>query len=155
MTRHSQPAGARAAPDERPAGRWQALSDRLRHRPAVQLAFRVWNWLWTTVRMLWLCGYATVAALLVLFLFVFNAQGQDLLRISAEQLGTWWNLLFLLGTAALALTLWYSSRLLLGREFDAYPLDLAKAQGRRRWLGRSLRQRKRLLLPLRSQIPRH
>jgi hypothetical protein len=125
----------RASDQKHPAG-WGRLFDRLSQLPPVSWPLRVWNWLWTTVRMLWLCGYAFVAALVVLFLFVLNDQGQDLLRISAEQGMSLWNQMFLLGTAALALILWYTSRLLLGREFESYPLDLANARWRQLWLPR-------------------
>ncbi len=123
---------------DHPARRWRAFVARLGRLPLVRRTVVAWTWVWTTVRMLLLCGYAAVAALLVGFLFVFNDQGRDLLRISAERLISGWNLLFLLGTAALALTVWYTSRLLLGREFDSYRLDLRNAKGRQRWLPRIL-----------------
>jgi hypothetical protein len=128
--------GTHPIPESGFAARWNAFLQWLSRRPAVQLIVRVWSWIWTTVRMLWLCGYDVVAALVVLFLFVFNDQGRDLLRISAEQLFSWWNLMFLLGTAALALTFWYTARLLLGRDFPSYPLDLSNARRRQRWLPR-------------------
>jgi hypothetical protein len=119
-----------------PSRRWSAFVDRLGRLPLARRTVAAWHWAWTTVRMLLLCGYAAIAALLVGFLFVVNDQGRDLLRISAERLVSAWNLLFFLGTAALALTLWYTSRLLLGREFDSYRLDLRNAEGRQRWLPR-------------------
>jgi len=120
------------------AGRGSAFLERLSRSPLVIRVAEVWSWVWTTVRILWLCGYSVVAALVVLFLFVFNDQGRDLLRISAQQLLSWWNLTFFLGTAALSLTLWFTSRLLLGREFPAYLLDLSSARGRQRGLPRLL-----------------
>lgn len=119
-----------------PSSRWSGFVGWLGRLPIIRRIVAAWDWAWTTVRMLLLCGYAAVAALLVGFLFVFNDQGRDLLRISAERLVSGWNLLFFLGTAALALTLWYTSRLLLGREFDSYKLDLSNAEGRQRWLPR-------------------
>jgi len=117
--------------------RWQRFIDWLLRQPLVRLLLRVWSWLWTTIRMLWLCGYAVVAVAIVFFLFFLNDQGHDLLRISAEKLLVApWNLVFLLGTAALALTVWYTSRLLLGRHFESYQLDLSNAHWRQRWLPR-------------------
>ena len=95
---------------------------------------RIWNPL---VRAPWLCGYATFAALLVAYLFIANDQGQDLLRISAERGFAPWNLLFFVGAAVLALTLWYTSRLLLGRRFENFPLDLSHARWLQRWMPRA------------------
>ncbi|MEA2078851.1 MAG: hypothetical protein U9P00_03170, partial [Pseudomonadota bacterium] len=104
----------------------------------MRLIFRIWNRTWTTIRMLWLCGYDVVAVLLVWILFVFNDQGQDLLRISAERSVSIWNLTFLLGTAALSLTVWFTARLLLGRKFETDRMDPSKAPWLQLWLPRGL-----------------
>lgn len=97
----------------------------------------IWDFLWNSVvRVLWLCGYATVATVGVAYLFIANDQGQDLLRISAERGLSLWNFLFFTGTAALALTVWYTARLLLGRRFPSYPLDPDKTRRGRKWLPR-------------------
>lgn len=108
-----------------------ALIDRL---------LEAWHFFWNSVvRVLWLCAYDTVAAVGVAFLFVVNAQGQDLLRISAERgFFSLWNIFFVAGAIALGLALWYSARLLLGREFSSYPLDLDATRWGREWLPRLL-----------------
>jgi hypothetical protein len=99
----------------------------------------LWN---SLLRVPWLCSYNTAGAVLLVYLFAFNDQGQDLLRISAELgfslRGLLWNLLFLLGTGLLSFSLWYSSRLLLGRDFPTYVLDERAAAPGRRWLPRLL-----------------
>ncbi|MEA3275154.1 MAG: hypothetical protein U9Q81_07695 [Pseudomonadota bacterium] len=120
------------------AQRWSSFLDRLRRRPAVRLIFRIWNRIWTTTRMLWLCGYDVVAVLVVWILFVFNNQGQDLLRISAEQSVSVWNIIFFVSTAALSLTVWFTARLLLGRKFETERLDPSKASWLQIWLPRGL-----------------
>jgi hypothetical protein len=99
---------------------------------------KTWPPLWTTLRMLSLCGYAVAAVITVVFVFVLNDQGQDLLRISAERAVSAWNLLFLPGTAALALTVWYTARLLLGRKFETQRLEPGNAPRVQRWLPRIL-----------------
>jgi hypothetical protein len=129
--------GSKPMPNQPNPGGGDKL-DRIKKLPPVRWLISAWSWLWTTIRMLWLCVYAFVAALVVLFLFVLNDQGQDLLRISAEQGFSLWNFMFFVGSTALALVLWYTSRLLLGREFENYPLDLTNAGGRQRWLPRLL-----------------
>ena len=102
-------------------------------------ALGIWSLFWNSiVRVLWLVGYDTVAVLLVAYLFIGNDQGQDLLRISAERGVSLWNLIFLLGAAALALTVWYTARLLLGREYPGYPLTFEQAAWGRKWLPRVL-----------------
>lgn len=117
-------------------GRWDASWARMLELTFVKRIIGVWVWIVTTARILWLCGYAVAANLVVLFLFVFNDQGRDLLRISSAHLWSAWNLFFYLGTSALSLTLWYTSRLLLGREFKTYPLDADKTSDRRTLLPR-------------------
>jgi hypothetical protein len=92
--------------------------------------------IWTWVRILWLCAYQTVAAVGIALLFVVNDQGQDLLRISVERGLSLWNLLFFVGTAALGLGLWYTARLLLGRDFPTYPIDPDATRLGRKWLPR-------------------
>ncbi len=72
------------------------------------------GWFWnSTLRILWLCAYATIAVAIVAFVFLANDQGQDLLRISAEPDRFWWNLCFAVAAVLLGLSLWYSARLLL------------------------------------------
>ncbi len=124
------------------AYRWDRVLEWLSRRPAVMLMLRLWEWvcdrIWPPIRILWLCGYGVIAVLVVWILFVFNPQGQDLLRISAERWASVWNLMFLFGTAALSLNLWFTARLLLGRKFENYGLDAAKARWLQRWLPRGL-----------------
>jgi hypothetical protein len=101
------------------------------------------QYLWSSfIRVPWLCFYGTAGAALLVYLFAFNDQGQDLLRISAElgfsPRGLLWNLPFLLGTGLLSFSLWHSARLLLGRDFPTYPLDPRFAAPGRRWLPRLL-----------------
>ncbi len=117
---------------------WHRFVAWLRQRPAVRWIIKTWSPIWRTIRILWLCGYDVVAVLVVLFVFVFNAQGQDLLRISAERSVSVWNLIFWLSTAALALTAWFTSRVLLGRKFSTYHLEWNRAQRFQRWLPRVL-----------------
>jgi hypothetical protein len=99
----------------------------------------VWG---SLIRVPWLCFYSTAGAAFLVFLFAFNDQGQDLLRISAEiplwPRGLLWNLLFLAGTGLLSASFWYTSRLLLGRDFPTYPLDPDAARHGRVWLPRAL-----------------
>lgn len=96
----------------------------------------------SVLRVSWLCFYNTVGVALLVYLFAVDAQGLDLLRISAERgfspRGLLWNLLFLLGALGLSLSLWYSSRLLLGRDFPGYPLHPDFASLGRRWAPRLL-----------------
>ncbi|MBS1203065.1 MAG: hypothetical protein H6R22_1574 [Chromatiaceae bacterium] len=100
---------------------------------------QAWGFLWSSiVRVLWLCAYATVAALGVALLFLTNDQGQELLRISAERGLSAWNLAFLLGALLLGLTLWYTSRLLLAPDFGPEALDRARSSFGRTWLPRVL-----------------
>lgn len=78
----------------------------------------LFNWLWTrVVPVIWLCAYVVAAAVAVALIFMFNDQGQDLLRIAAEGERRWWNIAFLLGSILLGLTLWYGARVLLARNF--------------------------------------
>ncbi|MGA7979819.1 MAG: hypothetical protein WCA32_06275 [Chromatiaceae bacterium] len=94
------------------------------------------------IRVPWLCGYNTVGAVLLVVLFAVNDQGLDLLRISAQHevmdRDSPWNLLFLVGTAVLSLCLWYSARLLLGRDFPTHRLDPDASAFGRKWLPRIL-----------------
>ncbi|MEE4144228.1 MAG: hypothetical protein V2I26_05455 [Halieaceae bacterium] len=51
----------------------------------------LFNWLWMRiVPVIWLCAYVMAAALAVALVFVGNDQGQDLLRIAAEEEHLWW-----------------------------------------------------------------
>jgi hypothetical protein len=102
---------------------------------------RLFVW-YSLVRVPWLCGYNLVGALLLVILFAVNDQGLDLLRISAARplldANSPWNLLFIVGTALLSLSMWYSSRLLLGREFPTYELEHEASAFGRKWLPRVL-----------------
>jgi hypothetical protein len=102
---------------------------------------RLFIW-YSLVRVPWLCGYNLIGALLLVILFAFNDQGLDLLRISAARplmdAHSPWNLLFIVGTALLSLSMWYSSRLLLGRKFPTYELDPDASAFGRKWLPRLL-----------------
>lgn len=98
---------------------------------------RLWDFIWSSViRVLWLCAYATVASVGVAVLFAYTGQGQDLLRISAERGLSVWNGFFLLGALLLGLTLWYTSRLLLNRDFKAESIDRSRSRLGREWLPR-------------------
>lgn len=102
---------------------WQAI---LRGRDA----------LWGLVLLLWLCAYATVASLGIAALFLITGQGEDLLRISAEKGASLWNLGFLVGALLLGLTLWYTARLLLARDYRDDPVDRSRFAPVREWLPR-------------------
>ena len=121
-----------------PIRRLAALLRRVWDRWQAPRAF-VWH---SLVRVPWLCFYNTLGAALLVYLFAFDAQGLDLLRISTERglsaAGILWNLLFLFGTFVLSLSFWYSSRLLLGRDFPTYRLDKDHAAVGRVWLPRIL-----------------
>ena len=109
------------------------------HDDSQGVLMQAWGFLWSSiVRVLWLCAYATVAALGVALLFLTNDQGQELLRISAERGLSAWNLAFLLGALLLGLTLWYTSRLLLAPDFGPEALDRARSSFGRTWLPRVL-----------------
>lgn len=109
------------------------------YRSLLRLLLRFWGLIWDSlVRVLWLCAYTTVAAVGVAWLFLRNDQGQDLLRISAERGISSWNLTFLVGALLLGLANWYSSRLLLDRDFATEPLDRGRALPGRTWLPRVL-----------------
>ena len=98
-----------------------------------------WGFFWNSVvRVLWLCAYSTVTAVAIAYLFIFNDQGQDLLRISTESNSILWNAFFFIGIIVQSLALWYSARLLLGRKFECYPLDKDKTRLSREWLPRIL-----------------
>jgi hypothetical protein len=93
--------------------------------------------LWDSlVRVLWRCAYGAGAALAVALLFLGNDQGRDLLRISAERGASLWNLAFLLGAMLLGLANWYTSRLLLARDFPSDGLGRARSRLGRTWLPR-------------------
>ncbi len=97
-----------------PLRRWLAGVLSILWQP-VSAAF---SWFWTrVVPVLWLCAYALLAAVAVALIFIFNDQGQDLLRISAEFGKRWWNIAFLCGAILLGFSLWYASRVLLARDF--------------------------------------
>ncbi|MEN8175645.1 MAG: hypothetical protein ABFS23_07770 [Pseudomonadota bacterium] len=103
----------------------------------VSRLLQIWSFLWNSVvKVLWLCAYSTVTVALTLYFFVANDQGLDLLRISGEPGRPGWNILFVLGTAALGLTVWYSSRLLLGSHFPRDSLDDRSSRFVREWLPR-------------------
>lgn len=98
------------------------------------------KWLWNSwLRVPWLIGFNVGGTALLVGLFAYTSQGQDLLRISAERgfrigdLSAVWNLLFLVGTLLVSFSFWYSSRLLLGRDYPSYPLDRRYAAFGRRW----------------------
>ncbi|WP_242463931.1 hypothetical protein [Thiococcus pfennigii] len=98
---------------------------------------RLWSLFWNSVvRVLWLCAYATVASIAVAYLFLANGQGQDLLRLSAERGLSGWNLAFLAGALLLGLTLWYTARRLLDREFPGRRFNRRTSAFGRRWLPR-------------------
>ncbi|EGV20539.1 hypothetical protein [Thiocapsa marina] len=96
----------------------------------------IWD---SLLRVPWLIAYNVGGTAVLVILFAFTSQGQDLLRISAERgfaladLGFLWNLLFLIGTLVGSLSLWYTSRLTLGVEYPGYPLDPKYAAFGRRW----------------------
>ncbi|MCG6896230.1 MAG: hypothetical protein LJE60_03865 [Thiocapsa sp.] len=96
---------------------------------------RLWSYFWNSiVRVLWLCAYASVSAAGVVILFLFNDQGRDLLRLSAERGLALWNLLFLLGAFLLGVVLWYTARRLLDRDFRGQTFSRkASAFGREWW----------------------
>ena len=97
----------------------------------------LWNFIWNSiVRVLWLCGYATVTAVGAAVLFIHVGQGQDLLRLSAEFGFAWSNLFFLVSALLLGLGLWYSSRLLLAHTLDGDQLRWQRSQFGRTWLPR-------------------
>jgi hypothetical protein len=101
------------------------------------ILLRIWDFIWSNiVRVLWLCIYATVASAGVAVVFIYTGQGQDLLRISAEHGASLWNLAFFVGALLLGLTLWYTSRLLLDRDFGSDPIDRALSRLGRVWLPR-------------------
>ena len=98
---------------------------------------RLWSLFWNSVvRVLWLCVYATVASVGVAYLFLANGQGQDLLRLSAERGLSSWNLAFFGGALLLGLTLWYTARRLLDREFPGRQFNRRTSAFGRRWLPR-------------------
>jgi hypothetical protein len=97
----------------------------------------LWNFIWNSiVRVLWLCGYATVTAVGAAVLFTQVGQGQDLLRLSAEYGVAWSNLFFLLSALFLSLGLWYSARLLLTHTLDGDQLRWQRSRFGRTWLPR-------------------
>lgn len=99
----------------------------------LQLREFIWN---SVIRVLWLCGYATVTAAGTAYLFIGNDQGRDLLRLATEQPWSRTNLFFLVGAALLGLTLWYTSRLLLRRAFPLYPFPEHGPVAGRVWIPR-------------------
>jgi hypothetical protein len=115
---------------------WTASVARL--SPILRRIAAIWSKIWhPLVRAPWLCAYDTLAAILASYLFIANDQGQDLLRISAEQGLSSWNLMFFVGAAALSLILWYTARLLLGRRFESFPLELSHVRWLHVWLPRA------------------
>lgn len=125
-------------PPAGPVARIVAAGRRWGSRLAGPRAF-VWH---SLIRVPWLCFYNVLGAALLVYLFAWDAQGLDLLRISTEHRfsagGILWNLLFLLGTFVLSLSFWYSARLLLGVDFPTFPLDPRHARVGRVWLPRVL-----------------
>ena len=91
------------------------------------------------LRVPWLIAFNIGGTAVLVILFAFTSQGQDLLRISAERgfafgdLGSLWNPLFLIGTLMGSLSLWYTSRLTLGVDYAGYPLDPKYSAFGRRW----------------------
>lgn len=104
--------------------------------PFTQLRKFVW---YSLLRVPWLIGYNLGGALVLVGFFGLTSQGQDMLRISAERgfglddNGLLWNLLLLVGTFAASVTFWYTSRLLLARDYASYPLPSPYADLGRRW----------------------
>lgn len=96
----------------------------------------IWD---SLLRVPWLIAYNIAGTAVLVILFALTSQGRDLLRISAERgfgladLDFLWNLLFLIGTLIGSMSLWYTSRLTLGVEYPAYPLDPKYAAFGRRW----------------------
>lgn len=96
----------------------------------------VWD---SLLRVPWLIAFNIGGTAVLVILFAFTSQGQDLLRISAERgfafgdLGFLWNQLFLIGTLIGSLSLWYTSRLTLGVDYAGYPLDPKYSAFGRRW----------------------
>jgi hypothetical protein len=102
------------------------------------LLLSLWDFIWNAIiRVLWLCGYATVTAIGVAVLFIRVGQGQDLLRLSAEQGLSLRNLLFLVSALLLGLALWYSARLLLSHSLQGERLNQDHSRFGRVWLPRA------------------
>jgi hypothetical protein len=101
---------------------------------------RLRSYLWYSVlRVPWLIGYNVGAALVLVGFFAVTSQGQDMLRITVERgfgladHGLLWNLLLFVGTLLASASFWYTSRLLLGRNYPGYPLPRPYASLGRRW----------------------
>ena len=98
------------------------------------------NFVWySLLRVPWLIAYNVVGAALLVGFFGFMPQGEDLLRLAAErgfdlaEFGLLWNLLLLLATLAASVSFWYTSRVLLARDYPAYPLPREYSRLGRRW----------------------
>jgi hypothetical protein len=112
------------------------MNDPAASSPLTMLRKFVWN---SLLRVPWLIAYNVGGAAVLVLFFALSSQGKDMLRISAERgfalddLGLLWNLLFLLSTLLVSFSFWYSSRLLLGRDYKGYPLERRYAAFGRRW----------------------
>ncbi|NCA71632.1 MAG: hypothetical protein EOM91_16425 [Sphingobacteriia bacterium] len=97
----------------------------------------IWSLFWNSiVRVIGRCAYASVATAGVVYLFLANDQGRDLLRLCAERGFALWNLAFLIGALLLGLTLWYTSRRLLEPEFSGRDFRRETSAFGRAWLPR-------------------
>jgi hypothetical protein len=83
-------------------------------------------WLYCGVKVFWLCGFATVVLILAAVAFISNDQGTDFLRILVEPLsaraGLSTRVAFFVSVVLWSLGTWYSTRLLVSRRLQGFPL---------------------------------
>jgi hypothetical protein len=77
-------------------------------------------------KVIWLCGFCTVALLFAAFAFIGNDQGRDLLRMLAEPLSAASSLSsrvsFFIAVTCWSLATWYATRVLVSRRLQGFPL---------------------------------
>jgi len=108
-------------PDQRPAPSWR---DR-----AVERA-RIWLGVITIVaRAMRRCFFGVLAVVVILVFFIYPPQGKEILSLAVEggQRTTFWWLALIVSATALALIVWYSSRVLMTFH-DLVDTDLASSQ---------------------------
>lgn len=110
--------------------------------PAESIELSALNWTVCAARTLWLCGFATVTLLVAAFAFIFNDQGQDLLRILSDPTGSMAqrspSVAAFLSAIAWSLSTWYTSRLLTIRKLPGFHLPTRVSARIREWVPRIL-----------------
>jgi hypothetical protein len=101
----------------------------------------VLRWLYCLLKILWLCGAAVATLFAMAACFIWNAQGQDVLRMLSDSAGVPHRTaveIFLGAVLCWSLATWYTSRLLLSQKLPGFRLLAEPSGPLREWTPRIL-----------------